>query len=46
VKEFEARGPVRPDAPFDHVFGTRHAVIEQQRAEFLADVAREEGEHA
>jgi pyruvate dehydrogenase E1 component alpha subunit len=46
VKEFEARPPVRPDAPFDHVFGTRHAVIEQQRAEFLADVAREEGEHA
>jgi pyruvate dehydrogenase E1 component alpha subunit len=46
VKEFEARQPVRPDAPFDHVFGTRHAVIEQQRAEFLADVAREEGEHA
>jgi pyruvate dehydrogenase E1 component alpha subunit len=46
VKEFEARKPVRPDAPFDHVFGTRHAVIEQQRAEFLADVAREEGEHA
>ncbi len=46
VKEFEARGPVRPDAPFDHVYGTRHTVIEQQRAEFLADVAREEGEHA
>ncbi|MHB8078220.1 MAG: pyruvate dehydrogenase (acetyl-transferring) E1 component subunit alpha [Candidatus Krumholzibacteriia bacterium] len=46
VKEFEARPPVRPDAPFDHVYGTRHAVIEQQRAEFLADVAREEAEHA
>jgi pyruvate dehydrogenase E1 component alpha subunit len=46
VKEFEARKPVRPDAPFDHVFGTRHAVIEQQRAEFLAEVARGEGEHA
>ncbi len=46
VKEFEARKPVQPDAPFDHVFGTRHAVIEQQRAEFLADVARGEGGHA
>jgi pyruvate dehydrogenase E1 component alpha subunit len=26
---------VKPDAPFDHVFGTQHAEIERQRAEFL-----------
>ncbi len=38
VAEFERRTEFKPDAPFDHVFGTRHAVIEDQRAEFLAQV--------
>jgi TPP-dependent pyruvate/acetoin dehydrogenase alpha subunit len=35
VKEFEAEHDFKPDAPFDHVFGTRHEVIEEQRREFL-----------
>ena len=38
VKEFEQKTDFKPDAPFDHVFGTRHQEIEEQRAEFLADV--------
>jgi pyruvate dehydrogenase E1 component alpha subunit len=41
VKAFESHTDFRPDAPFDHVFGTRHAVIEQQRAEFLDNLKRE-----
>jgi pyruvate dehydrogenase E1 component subunit alpha len=40
VKEFEARSGFRPDAPFDHVFGTRHRAIEEERAEFLASLER------
>lgn len=36
VKEFEAMSGFKPDLPFDHVFGTPHAGIEKQRAEFLA----------
>ena len=28
-------------AAFDHVFGTRHAVIEEQRQEFLAETGAE-----
>lgn len=46
VKEFEARGDFKPDAAFDHVYGTPHAVIEAQRAEFLANLEAEEGGHA
>ena len=42
MKEFEAPRTFKVDAPFDHVFGTRHDVIEDQRAEFLARL-REEG---
>jgi len=38
VKEFESLGGFEPDAPFDHVFGTRHAVLEEQRAEFLRNI--------
>jgi len=41
VLEFEARKDFKPDAPFDHVYGTRHDAIEEQRSEFLADVQRE-----
>ncbi len=43
VKAFESRSDFKPDAAFDHVFGTRHAVIEQQRAEFLDSLRRGEG---
>ena len=35
VKRFEALPSPKPDAPFDHVFGTRHPSIEAQRVEFL-----------
>ncbi len=41
VKEFEATTGFKPDAPFDHVFGTRHEIIEEQRAQFLEDLAKE-----
>lgn len=40
VEAFEAMKDFKPDAPFDHVFATRHAVIEEQRALFLADLER------
>jgi len=41
VKAFEARKDFKPDAPFDHVFGTPHPRIEQQRAAFLDELERE-----
>jgi pyruvate dehydrogenase E1 component alpha subunit len=41
VKEFESPRDFKPDAPFDHVFGTAHYEIEKQRAQFLAE--REKG---
>ena len=41
VKAFEARKDFKPDAPFDHVFGTKHPRIEEQRARFLEDLKRE-----
>lgn len=40
VKDFEARTDFKPDAPFDHVFGTEHDVIEEQRQEFLASLGK------
>jgi pyruvate dehydrogenase E1 component subunit alpha len=40
VKDLEGRAGFKPDAPFDHVFGTRHPVIEEERAEFLARLER------
>ncbi len=46
VKEFEGRKDFKADAPFDFVYGTRHAVIEEQRAEFLENVRLGEGSHA
>lgn len=36
IKKFETPAEFKPDASFDHVFGTPHAEIEKQRAEFLA----------
>jgi pyruvate dehydrogenase E1 component alpha subunit len=41
IKEFEAMGGFKMDAPFDHVFGTKHARIEEQRAEYLAELEKE-----
>jgi len=41
VRAFESMAGFKPDAPFDHVFGTRHEGIEEQRAEFLASLAGE-----
>ncbi len=35
VKELESRGAPKPDTPFDHVFGTTHEMIEEQRALFF-----------
>jgi len=35
VKDFEAASGFKTDAPFDHVFGTSHGIIEEQRALFL-----------
>jgi len=40
VQAFESMSGFKPDAPFDFVFGTRHAIIEEQRALFLADLER------
>ncbi len=37
VAELEQEREVDVTAAFDHVFGTRHAVIEEQRQEFLAE---------
>lgn len=39
VKELEQKADFKPDAPFDHVFGTPHQEIEEQRADFLANLA-------
>lgn len=41
VRRFEARADFAPDAPFDHVLGTPHPRIEEQRAELLAELERE-----
>lgn len=44
VKELESKTDFKPDAPFDHVFGTRHDVIEEQRQEFLKSLGKEAGD--
>lgn len=38
VKTFEADTSLKPDAPFDHVYGLRHPEIEKQRAAFLTQI--------
>jgi pyruvate dehydrogenase E1 component alpha subunit len=43
VREFEARTEFPPDISFDHVFGTRHDEIEEQRQEFLDNLRKEGG---
>ncbi len=41
VQEFETPKERAQDEPFRHVYGTEHALISQQHADFLANVARE-----
>ena len=41
VKKFESMKDFPPDANFDHVFGTRHEEIEEQREEFLENLMKE-----
>jgi len=41
VAEFEAPKDRAQDEPFRHVYGTDHAVIQEQHRDFLANVARE-----
>jgi pyruvate dehydrogenase E1 component alpha subunit len=41
IKKFEAQSDFKPDALFDHVFGTKHREIEKQRAEFLRTLKKE-----
>jgi pyruvate dehydrogenase E1 component alpha subunit len=43
VDALEAAEPPPPERPFDHVFGTEHRVISEQRAAFLAYTAKQEG---
>jgi pyruvate dehydrogenase E1 component alpha subunit len=40
VREYETREVARPETAFDHVYGTRHAHLEEQRAEFMASLQR------
>lgn len=42
VRAFEANTELKPDSCFDHVYGITHPEIEAQRAQFLAELAREE----
>lgn len=46
VKEFEQKSNFKPDAPFDHVFGTEHEEIEEQRQDFLANLFESEKKEA
>ncbi len=41
VQEFEAMTDFPPEILFDHVYGTQHAEIEAQKAQFLANLSRE-----
>ena len=41
IKEFEDQKDFKPDACFDHVFGTKHDIIENQRADFLEEMRKE-----
>jgi len=44
VKKYETMADAKPDAPFDHVFGTTHPRIEKQRADFLDNMAKEQAD--
>jgi len=41
IQTLEGRSDLAPDAQFEHVFGTCHARLHEQRAEFMANLARE-----
>jgi pyruvate dehydrogenase E1 component alpha subunit len=43
ITEFETTRQIKPDAPFDYVFGTRSDLIEAQRKQFLTDLEKEVG---
>jgi pyruvate dehydrogenase E1 component alpha subunit len=42
IRELEADYPVAPDAPFDHVYGTKHPYLEAQRQKLLQRHQRQE----
>lgn len=44
VEAFESMTDFKPDAPFDHVYGSPHPEIERQRREFLDDLREEEAD--
>ena len=46
IRQYEAPREFKPDAPFDHVFGTSHEVIEEQRRDYLSELALEGADHA
>ncbi len=46
VARFEARRDFKPDAPFDHVFGTPHPELEAQRKAFLHELSQAGGPEA
>jgi TPP-dependent pyruvate/acetoin dehydrogenase alpha subunit len=41
ITEFETMTDFKPDACFDHVFGTKHEEIEEQRKLFLDNLEKE-----
>ena len=43
VQRFESQLAVPPDAPFDHVLGTRHEVLDEQREAFLESRESDDG---
>ncbi len=42
VKEFEAMSGLKPDAPFDYVFGNTFPVLDAQRSQFLKNLKEDE----
>ncbi len=41
VKEFESMNELKPDAPFDFIFGTENRELEEQRADFLENLRKD-----
>ncbi len=41
LEVFESRKDFKPDSPFDYIYGTTHARIEEQRTEFLDNLQKE-----
>lgn len=42
VKHFESISDIKMDEPFDYIFGEENALIEEQRAEFLDDLKKDQ----